>query len=142
MEAIISSRKKRQQASFIPYRRTHTGLEFFLQKRTNDAPTNPGMIGNFGGGVENSETFDQAIFREIKEELEYVPQRLQLFCRYETATVVRQLYIEEVSELFESQVIVREGESGSFLPGTDVVGDAFTKTVKILVSDLMTTLNA
>ena len=42
-----------------------------LQHRTDDAPTFPGYWSFFGGGVEDGETLEEAVKREIFEELEY-----------------------------------------------------------------------
>lgn len=39
-----------------------------LQRRTDDAPANAGLLGHFGGRVETGETFDEAIRRELSEE--------------------------------------------------------------------------
>ena len=44
--------------------------KILLQFRdTNDETKNPGLWGIFGGGIEEKETPEQAIIREIKEEL-------------------------------------------------------------------------
>lgn len=42
-----------------------------LQHRTNDAPTFPGYWAFFGGGIEVGESAEEAIRREILEELGY-----------------------------------------------------------------------
>lgn len=39
-----------------------------LQRRTKDAPYAPGLLGVFGGWVEEGETVDECLIREIKEE--------------------------------------------------------------------------
>ena len=43
-----------------------------FQHRTDDAPYFPGYWGLFGGGIEKGETPEEAIRREIIEELSYV----------------------------------------------------------------------
>lgn len=40
-----------------------------LQRRTKDAPYGPGLLGIFGGGVEDGETADECLMRELKEEV-------------------------------------------------------------------------
>ncbi len=42
--------------------------EVVLQRRTDDAPYAPGMLGMFGGAVEDGESPDEAVRREIREE--------------------------------------------------------------------------
>lgn len=39
-----------------------------LQRRTKDAPYGPGLLGIFGGGVEEGETGDECLRRELVEE--------------------------------------------------------------------------
>ncbi len=42
--------------------------KFVLQRRTKDASYGAGLLGIFGGWVEDGETADQCLIREIKEE--------------------------------------------------------------------------
>jgi 8-oxo-dGTP pyrophosphatase MutT (NUDIX family) len=49
-----------------------------LQRRTDDAPYAAGKLGLFGGWVEEDETPDQCIVREIKEETNLNPEELNL----------------------------------------------------------------
>jgi 8-oxo-dGTP pyrophosphatase MutT (NUDIX family) len=48
---------------------TPTGDLLFHHRDNKPGISNPDMIGVFGGGVENGETFEQAAIREVKEEL-------------------------------------------------------------------------
>lgn len=42
--------------------------EFMFQRRTDDAPTSPGLLGCFGGHIEPQETPQEAVVRELGEE--------------------------------------------------------------------------
>ena len=44
-----------------------------MQRRTNDAPRNAGLLGLFGGGLESGETPEQAARRELSEETDLDP---------------------------------------------------------------------
>jgi 8-oxo-dGTP pyrophosphatase MutT (NUDIX family) len=52
--------------------------EVVLQRRTDDAPYAPGLLGCFGGAVEGHESPDDAVRREIAEETSLDPRELQL----------------------------------------------------------------
>lgn len=112
-----------QGASFIPYRRTDDGWEFFLQMRDSHAPVHPNIFSVFGGHIEEGEDSKTAVLREIQEELTYTPKKLEVFPRRFTSSVNRKLfdlYIEEVGDGFESGVRVMEGEYGAFLSAADI----------------------
>lgn len=64
---------------------------YVFQRRTDDAPVNAGLLGNFGGHVDLGETNDDAIRRELTEE---------------TSLDVDQLDIQHHSDF----VVDREGE--------------------------------
>jgi 8-oxo-dGTP pyrophosphatase MutT (NUDIX family) len=105
---------KRKVTAFIPYRRARDGYEFYMQKRTTDAPTTAGLFNFFGGGIEGDETPEQGFFREVMEELVYTPKEHILLSKYETARRVSWVFGEEVGGDFESKVSVQEGEYGKF----------------------------
>jgi 8-oxo-dGTP pyrophosphatase MutT (NUDIX family) len=107
-------------ASLIPYRSRGREFEYYLQKRDAHAAVNPGVYGFFGGHVENGETPEDTLLREILEELVYAPTNHRYFSRYETASGIVHYYIEEVSDNFESLVHVQEGEFGRFLKREDI----------------------
>ncbi len=52
--------------------------EIVLQRRTDDAPYAPGLLGCFGGAIEGDESPDDAVRREIGEETSLDPGTLQL----------------------------------------------------------------
>src|SRR5579872_492447 len=58
-----------------------TGDGRYLMQRRDDAPwlRVPGHWCLFGGGVESGESAEQAMLRELAEELEYVPRAIRWF---------------------------------------------------------------
>jgi 8-oxo-dGTP pyrophosphatase MutT (NUDIX family) len=112
---------KREISSLIPYRKAGEGYEFFLQKRAATARNNQGLFGLFGGGLEQDETPEEGMYREISEELSYVPTRPIYFSRYETNKGIIHVFLEEVRDDFESKVVVGEGEYGRFLATDEVL---------------------
>lgn len=133
---------KRNVATFVPYRRRGDTWEFFLQKRTMDAPTNPGKIGLFGGGVEGNETPEECMYREVKEELSYRPVRVRFFETRLYPWGTRHVFIEEASADFDQSITVREGEYGRFFTLSELQKvEERTDGVKSLIPDLATKLN-
>ncbi|MEK7201346.1 MAG: NUDIX domain-containing protein [Patescibacteria group bacterium] len=59
----------RGAAALVPFYKKDDGYYFFMQLRDEGAPTDPGRIGFFGGGIEGEETPLEAVTRETKEEL-------------------------------------------------------------------------
>jgi|TARA_B100001964_G_scaffold209644_1_gene243329 8-oxo-dGTP pyrophosphatase MutT (NUDIX family) len=48
----------------------------------------PGQWGTFGGGVEKNEAIDSAVYRELSEELHYVPPSIRKIRTYTTDNLV------------------------------------------------------
>lgn len=90
-------------------------FEFFLQKRDLVTKTNPGLLGLWGGGVEEGESIEAAVMREVSEELSYSPKQMTYYTHFESASNVLDVFIEEVGEEFENVVTIGEGEYGIFL---------------------------
>lgn len=106
---------KRQAAAILPFRKTGRGnIEVFLQRRTDDAPTNPGALGFFGGGIEVNEEPMQALLREAEEELSWQPREYHFLGLYEGENARVHLFFSEVDAEFEREVFVNEGEYGRF----------------------------
>jgi 8-oxo-dGTP pyrophosphatase MutT (NUDIX family) len=66
----------------------------FLMQLRDDIPgiAYPGHWGFFGGHLDPDETPEQAIRRELLEEIGYVPPRLDFFCRMETEQSIRHVF--------------------------------------------------
>ena len=105
----------------VPYYFKDTNLYVFLQRRSDDAPRNPGRLGAFGGGLEADENNEEALLREIMEELEYTPEHYVLLGAFETNHSVSNYYIEEVGENFANQVVVHEGKRGEWHQALNVI---------------------
>jgi mutator protein MutT len=105
---------KRTCAVLVPYRSCNGEFKFFLQKRTADAPRHASKYAFFGGGIEPGETIEQALRREIREELSIDISQYQYFGDYEGETSIHHIFIMAVADTFEASVTVCEGEYGKF----------------------------
>ncbi|MFA6514699.1 MAG: NUDIX domain-containing protein [Candidatus Paceibacterota bacterium] len=113
--------EKRHNSMLIPYYFKKNNLYVFLQRRNDDAPRNPNILGGFGGGLEGEENNEDALIREMNEELEYTPKNYSLLGTFETDHSISNYYIEEVDENFENNVIVHEGKRGEWHEAIKVV---------------------
>ena len=105
----------RRTSELIPYRFINGQYYLFVQKRSKDPPPSPHMYGMFGGGIEEGETPEAALFREVREELDYHPRDVIFFRRYEYSDYELNVFLSKVDECFESEITVLEGEYGTFL---------------------------
>jgi len=112
--------KKNPTSGFIAYKRIGDEIFVYLQMRTKDAPHNPGMYGIFGGSLEENESHEEALVREIKEELDITLTEYHLFGKYEETVSIMNLFYLEVSDDFESKVTVLEGQYGKFISENDI----------------------
>lgn len=112
--------QKQHVSTLIPYFFKDKNLYVFLHRRSDDAPRNPNGLSGFGGGLEGDENYEQAMLREIKEELNYIPVNYSLLGTFEDDYSVVNYYIEEVDEDFEDKVTVLEGKHGEWHKALDV----------------------
>lgn len=87
----------------------HRNSKFLLQLR-DDIPgiLYPGHWALFGGHIEPGESPDEAIQRELLEEIGYVPATLTQFDFYEDTQVVRYVY-QGGLDVDLSQLVLNEG---------------------------------
>ena len=111
----------RHVSVLIPYRKRSDGqLEVFLQQRDGNAPSFPNYIGFFGGGIEEGETPEAALGREIQEELCIEVLDAIFVKSFEVPGSVRNVFTAAVEVGFEDRVKIREGEFGIFLSEQEV----------------------
>lgn len=125
---------KKKISDLIPYKIKDGKVFVFLQKRTKDAPNYPDMFGFFGGAAEDGETPDEALKREIKEELNIVPANYWFLGRYDLQSI-KDLYAMEVDDSFESRITVLEGEYGKFFSEEELQRENIIEEDKATFSD-------
>jgi 8-oxo-dGTP diphosphatase len=91
--------KERRAATLILYTKEKKVL---LQHRAEDAERLPGYWAVFGGGIEEGETPEEAVKREIFEEIEYKVKNPVLFSQEESIQgdlrVIGHTFLEEYDE--------------------------------------------
>ncbi|MDP3880611.1 MAG: NUDIX domain-containing protein [bacterium] len=68
----------------------------------------------FGGGLEEGETAEQAMVREIEEELEFQSKNAKFLGTFESYRAIAETFYEEVGPSFEKEVVIHEGDFGKF----------------------------
>lgn len=112
--------QKRKCACLIPYKVSDGQVLIYLQKRGKDAQKAPGKFGFFGGGLENNETAEEGLLREIKEELDFVPKDFWYLGDYEFARKELITFCLKVGESFEKEIKVLEGDYGKWFSERDI----------------------
>jgi 8-oxo-dGTP pyrophosphatase MutT (NUDIX family) len=105
---------KRKSSGLIPYKLKNGKVLVFLQKRTKDNKRLPGYFGFFGGAANSQEHPEETMLREIKEELTFTPKGFTYLGEYESDTDFPSLFVLKVSDDFEKQIKVLEGEYGKW----------------------------
>ena len=128
---------RRRVSVLIPYRVNGDEVEVFIQKRKPDAKRLPDWFGFFGGGCEGTETPEQTLVREIREELEWTPIGYAHFRQYERPTNVLDAFIASVGDDFTARIRVTEGEYGKWLSITEALRESkLTENDKQVLRDL------
>jgi 8-oxo-dGTP pyrophosphatase MutT (NUDIX family) len=122
---------KRKVSVLAPYKKENGLVHIFLQKRSDDAEREPGMFGFFGGGADGNENSEEALLREIKEELDIVLERFNHFGTYYLPKTVVDVFVTEVGNNFEKEIKILEGDYGKWFTEED-----FERERDIITGDL------
>lgn len=106
----------RKVSVLIPYKVEDGEILVFLQKRSDRASRLPGYFGFFGGGIENGETPEEALKREIKEEMNFAPENYEFLVEddFELNKKLHAIcaFILRVGDNFERNIVISEGDYG------------------------------
>jgi len=96
----------------------------------------------FGGGIEEGENPEAALFREVREELDYEPLNVKFFRRYRNNDYELNVFLTNVDERFESEITVLEGEYGRFLNEAELRIVNVSEIDRIVFNDVFRWLEA
>lgn len=107
--------------------------EFLLQQRTPDAPSFPLCWSLFGGVVEKDETPEQAILRELEEEIGLSKndcESLKLIQTNIQPNGTEQIIFRLVTSTPLSALFLKEGAAMAFVPPADLFNREFAFNIK------------
>lgn len=116
--------------------------QILLQLRDNiDIIPYPNCWSTFGGQIEENETPEDAIIRELKEELNYDLKNPQLFKIYSGLSWEMHVYIKEDFEMDLTKYSILEGQKGEFFSINEIHEINFAFNIKDVCLDLFEHLN-
>jgi len=113
---------KRPVSLFLPIKIIDGTIYVYLQRRSADMVTSPNYFGFWGGGAEFGETPDQALIREVKEELgvDLDINELEFFNHYEFLGSIIDVYLYRPEEGWEKTLVIGEGDYGQWFSGAEI----------------------
>lgn len=137
--------QKRYTAGLLLYRFNTTDSEWegFLQFRSPGMWYKPNEFSFFGGARDGRESPEEAVVREIHEELGMTisPDDISYVATHDGEVIHMDIYAMPVAEGFEETVTVMEGEYGKFLTESEIRrAEDFTNPEKTIVLDFFKTL--
>ena len=125
----------------IPYKIKDNNIFVFLQKREKDRKISPGCLAFFGGKIEEGESPEEGMKREIQEELCFLPQGYEFLGKYDFSEWISNVYILPVDDNFESKIRIMEGEYGKFFSKAEAFSEpTMIEDNKIILKDLFALL--
>ena len=105
----------KRKANLIPYRFIENHFEFYLSHRSKNAKQYPDNWSFWGGGIEENETPEDAMNREIQEELNWKPDEYKLLGTYhDSMPNEKHIFFTKVNNDFENQIEIHESQGGKF----------------------------
>lgn len=114
---------KRIVSVLIPYKFHDGRVLVYLQKRDKGIERHPDCFGFFGGGAEGSEKAEEALKREIKEELDFIIEGEKNFGIYESDNAIKTVFTFKVPDDFEEKITVLEGEYGKWFNKNEAMSE-------------------
>lgn len=115
---------ERKLSFFIPVKIVDELPRVYLQLRSRDDKELPGYHSIFGGHAEADESPEQAMLRESKEELNYIPTNHQFLEEqqgdFNGVKYIKHVYWEMVPDNFDDIVVIGEGDGGIWLTEQEV----------------------
>jgi 8-oxo-dGTP pyrophosphatase MutT (NUDIX family) len=100
--------------------------EILLQLRDDNASIPyPNCLGTFGGQIEQGEKPEQAIVREIREELEYDLEDFEYRGNYPFDGYDIYMFRKVDPDFNLNDVVVKEGQGVVFISGMDLIEDKY-----------------
>lgn len=108
--------QKRRISILIPFQNTGSEIKIFFQRRSHDMQTLPDHFGFWGGGAEGIETSEEALLREVKEELgvNLDLKKVKFVNHYEFLRNAKDVYLLDVPDHWEDSIVVGEGDYGQW----------------------------
>lgn len=111
----------KRKANLIPYRFVDNHFEFYLSHRSKTAKQYPDYWSFWGGEIEGNETPEQALIREIQEELNWTPRNYKLLgTYYDSMPNEKFIYFIKVETDFKKKIEIRESQGGGFFTEDEI----------------------
>ncbi|MEK7097246.1 MAG: NUDIX domain-containing protein [Patescibacteria group bacterium] len=132
-------KQKRKISIFLPIKYNEDELMVYLQKRSADMEKLPNYFGFWGGGAEGDETAEEALIREIKEEMSFDINinQVELFNIYEFIRSTKSIFVFKPEDGWENKIVIGEGDYGRWLTASEALRlDSMILEDKVVINDL------
>ena len=130
---------KRLISILLPIRIKDGEVSVFLQKRSADMKVLPSYFGFWGGGCEHSETPEQGLIRETREELgiELDIKMVGLFNHYEFLESIKNVFTFTPENDWEKNHKIGEGDYGQWFRADEALSrNDIILEDKVILNDL------